>query len=80
MSNLHTTRPWRCRLSNLHTTRHTHEGPERQRREYGPAPATVAHLLVSVPFVLGMPGWRGSASTAIRNARAAALNTASAMW
>ena len=39
-----------------------------------------AHVLVSVPFVLGMPGWRGSGSTATRRARAPALNTASAMW
>ena len=34
----------------------------------------------SVPFVLGTPGIRGSASTAIRSARAVALKIASAMW
>lgn len=34
---------------------------------------------LSVPLVLGTPGIRGSCSTAIRSARAVALNTASAM-
>jgi len=34
----------------------------------------------SVPLVLGTPVIRGSASTAIRSARADALKTASAMW
>jgi hypothetical protein len=30
------------------------------------------HVDVSVPIVLGMPGWRGSGSTATRRGRAAA--------
>ena len=34
----------------------------------------------SAPFVLGMPSTRGSGSMAKRNARAKALNSASAMW
>ena len=32
-----------------------------------------AHACVSVPLVLGMPGWRGSSSTAIRSERARPL-------
>ena len=42
--------------------------------------APTASWFYSVPFVLGTPVIRGSASTAIRRARAADLKMASATW